>query len=176
MAITRTKKEELVELYKGQIERSSAIVFTDYRGTSVPKIQNLRTKLSEFDTVFMVVKNSLFGIALDQSDRIRPEELLAGPKAIAFVGEDIGQGVTALKDWIKTESTVQIRGALLDNVILDEERALALADLPTREQTLAMTLAAINAPASTLVRMINAPSSSLARVINAYVEKQKEAA
>lgn len=176
MAISRKKKEELVDQYKEQLETASAVVFTDYRGTSVPQIQSLRAKLSETDTKLVVTKNSLLKLALDKAGLPQPEELLAGPNAVAFIGEDIGRGVTALKDWIKDAKIVTIRGAIMDQTVLDETAADALADLPTKEQTLAMILGTINAPASTLVRMINAPTSSLVRVLNAHVEKQKEEA
>ena len=173
MAISRQKKEELVALYKEQIGQASAIVFTDYRGTSVPKIQSLRAKLSEHGTQYTVTKNSLLKIALEECNMPQPEALLAGPNAVAFIGEDIGRGVTALKDWIKAEKIVEIRGAILEQSVLDATGADALADLPTKEQTLAMILGTINAPATSLVRMVNGPGASLARVINAYVEKQQ---
>ena len=176
LAISRQKKEELVAQYKEQIEESSAIVFTDYRGTSVPQIQSLRAKVGETGGTYVVVKNSLLALALQECGLPQPEDLLSGPNGVAFIGEDIGQGVTAIKDWIKAARIVEIRGAILDQTVLDQNGADALADLPTKEQTLAMVLGAINAPASALVRMVNGPSASLARVINAYVEKQKESA
>lgn len=174
MAITRQKKEELLEQYKEQLEGASAVVFTDYRGISVSQIQSLRTKLKDAGATYMVVKNSIFGLALEQTDRQRPEDLLTGTKAVAFLGEDIGKGVQALKDWIRAEDIGAIEGALLETSVLDATRAGALADLPSKEETLAMVLGALIAPPGQLVRMINAPAASLARVLNAYVEKQQE--
>jgi len=175
LAITREKKEELVARYKEQIAKSPAIVFTKYQGTTVAQVQALRAKLHDQGASYMVVKNTLLGIALEQSGRVKPDELLAGANAVAFIGEDIGKSVTALKDWIKEAKVIEISGALLEASVLNAEQAESLSDLPTKEQTLAKLLGTINAPASQLVRMINAPSSSLARVINAYVEKRKEA-
>lgn len=174
MAITREKKEQLVALYKEQIDQASALIFTDYKGVSVPQIQSLRTKLQETDTTYMVVKNTLLSIALKEAGYPAPEEMMLGPNGIAFLGEDVGRGVSALKDWIKGEQIIEITGAVMDQSVLDAEGAEVLADLPTKEQMQAMLLGAIGAPASGLVRMINAPGSSLARVINAYVEKQNE--
>jgi large subunit ribosomal protein L10 len=175
LAITRAKKEELLEQYKEHISGSTAIVFTNYRGAKVSQLRSLRAKLNDAGGNYVVIKNSIFGIALEQLGRSRPEELLTGPNAVAFVGEDIGMGVTALMGWIKAEKIMEIQGALLGDSILDATNAEALADLPTRDEQLAMVLGAINAPASALARILNAPSASLARVINAYVEKQQEA-
>lgn len=176
MPLSRAQKEELVAQYEERINTSSALVFTNYKGVSVAQLRSLRGKLKETGTVYTIVKNSLMGIALKNTEREVPSELMNGENAIAFVGEDIGRGVTALKDWIKDEKIIEITGAMLETSLLDAKRAEALSDLPTKEQTLALVLGAINAPASTLVRMLNAPSASLVRVINAHVEKQKEAA
>lgn len=175
MAITRQKKEELVARYREALEGSSAVVFTNYKGTNVAQLRSLRGKLKEHNTSCIVVKNTLFKIALGETGFAQPDELLNSTNAIIFVSEDIGKSVTALKEWIKDAKILEIRGAILQKSLLTAEQAEALSDLPTKEQTLAMVLGAINAPASTLVRMINAPGASLARVINAYVEKQQEA-
>ncbi|MCB0105016.1 MAG: 50S ribosomal protein L10 [Caldilineaceae bacterium] len=175
LPLSRSQKEALVKQYEEQISTSSALVFTNYKGVTVAQLRSLRGKLKESGTTYAVVKNSLFGLALENVGREKPAELLQGANAVAFVGEDIGRGVTALKDWIKAERIIEINGALLESSVLNATQADALSDLPTKEQTLAMVLGAINAPASSLARMVAAPGASLARVINAYVEKQKEA-
>ncbi len=175
MAINREKKAELLAQYKEHIQQSSALVFTNFRGLSVPQLASLRAKLGEQNTRYVVVKNSLLGIALQESGLPQPEQLLAGPNAVAFLGEDIGRGMKGLLDWIKAEKVGEVSGALLGMSVLDATNAEALADLPTKEQTLAMVLGAINAPASSLARMLTAPGASLVRVLNAHVEKQQGA-
>ena len=174
MAIKREKKVELLETYRGQLKKSSALVFTNYRGLSVGKLASMRAKLSSNGTSLMVVKNSLLGIALREAGMPEPDSLLAGPNAVAFIGEDIGRSVTGLLDWIKAEKVGEVTGAILGNSVLDAKGAEQLAGLPTKEQTLSMVLGAINAPASALARIISAPSASLVRVINAHVEAQQK--
>lgn len=172
LAIKRERKVELLDIYRAEVQKSTAMVFTNYRGFSVANIQSLRAKLNETDTSFMVVKNSLLGIALEESGIAKPETLLSGPNAVAFVGEDIGRGVKGLLDWIKAEKIGEVTGSLLGDTVLDVPNTEALADLPTKEEVLAKVLGAINAPASNLARILSAPSASLVRVINAHVEKQ----
>jgi large subunit ribosomal protein L10 len=172
LAINRERKTELLEIYRTQLGKSSALLFTNYRGLSVAQLQSLRTKLGETDTGFMVVKNSLLGIALEEQGLPHPDSLLSGTNAVAFVGDDIGRGVKSVLDWIKAEKVGEVSGALLGNSVLDAKNAEALADLPTKEQVLAQVLGAINAPASSLARMLTAPTASLVRVINARVEQQ----
>jgi large subunit ribosomal protein L10 len=176
LAITRDKKVELIESYKTALSSSSAVVFTNYKGVSVAQINSLRAKLKDSNSSYMVVKNTLLGIAYEQLGRPAPTALLNGQSAVAFIGEDIGKGVTALKDWIRDAKVVEITGAVLDDAVLDAKQAEALSELPTKEQVLASILGTINAPASNLARILVAPQSSLVRVLNAYVEKQQAGA
>ena len=176
MAINRQKKEELVAQYKELIKNSSALVFTNYKGTKVSQLRALRVKLKDTNTTYVVVKNTLLGIALKESGRNAPEQLLTGSNGVAFLGEDIGKSVTALNEWIKSAKIMEVSGALLENSALDGKSAESLATLPNKDQVRALLLGAISAPARTLVQMINAPGSSLARVINAHADEQKEAA
>ena len=176
MPISRKEKGVLIEEYRELVRGASAIVFTNYRGTSVKQITALRAKLRDAGAKYVVTKNTLLGIALEQEGRVSPDELLAGPNGVVFVGEDVAKTVSALKDWMKEAKVVEITGAILENSVLDKGSAEKLSELPTREQILAKILGTINAPAQSLVSIINAPGASLVRVINAYVEKQKEAA
>lgn len=176
MPITRAKKEELLSQYKEKIANSSAIVFTHYRGSSVKQQRSLRAKLKDVGAEYLIVKNSLLGIALKEVRGIDADSLTSGPNGVVFVGEDIAKGVTALKDWIKAEKIIEITGAVLESSILNAESADKLSDLPTKEQVRAQLLGMLVSPASSLARIINAPAGGLARVINAHVEKQKEAA
>ncbi len=179
VAITRKKKEELVARYRELLEESTALVFTDYRGVTVAQINDLRNQLKETGTTYMVVKNRLLKLALEQSGRsLDLDGLLTGPNAVAFLGEDIGKGVKTLRDWIKQngEDLVTIKGALLEDEVLDAKRAASLANLPTREEMLATLLATIMAPASQLVRVIHEPGASLARVIKARADQEQQAA
>lgn len=185
MAISRAKKEELVEHYKSYIADAPAMIFTDYRGISVSKIQDLRTKLDSSGAKYVVIKNSLFSLALEAEERPLPVELLDGPNAIVFLGDDISNGAKALTDWIKTDEIVEIKGGILESSILDGKGVDALTDLPTKEQTQAMLLGALtgpanglvrvlNAPISDMVNMLNAPGSSLVRVLNARVANMQD--
>lgn len=178
MALTREKKRELVAAYKEQIEKATALIFTDYRGATVKQIHSLRTKLREADAIYMVTKNTLLGIALREAGYdMDLDGLLEGPNAIIFTGEDIGKSAKALKEWIKAEGdVVRLKGAILEGAVLDAKAAEALAELPSREQMLATLLSTIMAPATQLVRTINEPAASLVRVIQARVDQGQEAA
>ncbi len=176
MPITRSKKEELVTEYREAIRKSGALIFTNYRGTSVKQINALRAKIKDIGGDYIVTKNSLLGIALEQEGRVAPADLLKGPNGVVFASEDVAKSATTLNDWIRDAKVMEVTGALLENSTLTAEAATKLTELPTKEQVLASILGTINAPASSLARVLAAPASSLVRVINAHAEKLQEAA
>lgn len=176
MPISREKKTELVAEYRELVRKTPAIVFTNYRGTSVKQINALRARIKETGGDYVVVKNTLLRVALEQEGRVHPDELLAGPNGVVFAGEDIAKSVTVLKDWIKESKIGEVTGAILENSVLNAEAADKLSSLPTKEQLLAQILGTLNAPAGSLVRILNAPLASLVRVINARAEQMQEAA
>jgi large subunit ribosomal protein L10 len=176
LPITRSKKEDLVEVYRAAIRKSGALVFTNYRGTSVKQINSLRARIKDVGGDYFVAKNKLLRIALEQEGRVPPLELLKGPNGVVFASEDIAKSVTALNDWIREAKIMEVTGALLENSALDAATAAKLSEMPTKEQVLAKILGTINAPASSLARVIAAPASSLVRVINARAEQLQDAA
>ena len=178
MALSREKKEELVALYSEHLENASAVIFTDFRGSTVSQINGLRAQLKEADTGYMVVKNRLLRLALERNGvTAELDGLLDGPNAVAFIGEDIGRGVSALKDSLRElDEVIEIKGGILEQSVLDAAGAAALSELPTREEMLAKLLATIIAPATQLVRVVNEPGASMARVLKAHADAQAEAA
>ena len=187
MALSRQKKEELVGLYQAKLEESPAVVITKNSGATVAQLQSLRGDIKPTESTYMIIKNSLFKIALENLGRTSPDELLNGANAAMFTGEDISSSYKALRDALKRNDKLEISGALMESSVITGASVDGLADLPTKEQTRAMLLAALVGPSTSLVRMINAPANSLARVVNgpavsllnvlnAHIEKQKSEA
>ena len=67
MAITKKKKEELVDIFAERLERAKAAVFTDYKGLTVEEINEVRSKLRDQGIEFKVIKNTLFGLAVKRA-------------------------------------------------------------------------------------------------------------
>ena len=59
---------------------------------------------------------------------------------------------------------------MLDGRALSAGDVATLADLPSRDQLLAILLGVVNAPATKLLRTLNEPAAALARVIKAKFE------
>lgn len=165
MAITRERKQELVDSYVENLKNSHAVVLANYRSVTVQQIQALRRQMREQNSSVQVAKNTLLKLALQQVGMPVPEELLTGPTAIVYLPEDVATSSKVLFDATKDLEGFVVKGAILEGQILDAEGAKKLRDLPTRATVLAQLLGVIQAPASELLRTLQAPAGDLYRTI-----------
>ena len=176
MAITKKKKEKMVAGYLDIVSRSQAFILANYRGLTVAQLTDLRRRLREVGSGFLVVKNTLLTMALKQSGIPVPTEQLTGPVAVAYCPNEATAVAQVLRDFAKENEALEITGAILGTQFLDAAGARALADLPPREVILAQLLGAVQAPMSSLVSTINAPMRELVQVLQARSEQGQKAA
>ena len=103
-------KVKQVEQIKERYERASGVIFTEYRGLSVPALQKLRRNLAAQGAEYSVVKNTLFKRAAGEDAEKFPEELTSGPTAVAFVYKDEMATTKALFDFIKEQKAFVVKG------------------------------------------------------------------
>jgi large subunit ribosomal protein L10 len=171
LAITRTKKDQTIESYLEHLSMSRAVIFSEYRGTSVQQIQKLRNQMRDHNTSIQVVKNTLMSIALERAHMPSPAEHLTGPTAVVFLPDDTAAAVKALLDATRDVETFNVKGAILEGQVLNAEGARDLRNLPGRADVLGQLLGVLQAPASELVRTLEAPASELYRTLEAALRE-----
>ena len=164
------KKEAVAEI-KGQFSDSENVLLVDYRGLSVKDISALRRKISEADGRFVVYKNTLVEIAMCELALPGLGNLLEGPSAFIFTGEDPVAAAKTLKDFSKDHVALELKGGLVQNQVLDSDALAALAALPTREELLAKLLGTLQNPCRGFVYVISGPARGLVTVLDAAAKK-----
>jgi large subunit ribosomal protein L10 len=147
------------------------IILTNYSGTKVADITQLRTELKGKGASYQVVKNNLFRRALKDAGYIVIDEHLKGPIAVTFAGEEIGDAAKALKNFKKDHENFDYFLGVVEGVLYTEDQIKQFADLPTREVLLSQTLSLVQGPATGIAMGMNQIMSSLARAIQAVAEK-----
>ena len=171
MAISRKRKEELVEQYIEQLRASQGMVVAGYRGMRVGDLEQMRRSLREKQAAFYVVKNRLLQLALGEVGLDMPAEWLEGPTAIAFCHGEVPPVAKAISDLAKESAFLSVKGGLMEAAVLSAGDVVALADLPSREVLLAQVLGTINAPASQTAGVITSGIRQVLNVLQAYVDK-----
>ena len=176
MAITREKKEDILNEYVEQLKDSEAIIITGYRGIKVTDIQQLRARIREADGSYAVVKNTLARRALKENGWPDLDEMLTGPVGIGFCHHNVAGVAKAITDFAKKNEQISVRGGVMGTRVIDENAVKSLADLPSIEVLRAQLLGLINAPAGRLVGVVAGGVRQLVNVVNAYAEKEQESA
>lgn len=139
-------KQEAVDVVTAKLRESATTVVADYRGLNVAQVTELRKQLREAGIGFQVLKNTLLRRATAAAELTELDEVLTGPTAIAFSGEDAVAPAKILNDFAKKNDALKLKGAVVEGRVVGVEEVKALAELPSREGLLSMLLSVLQAP------------------------------
>ena len=176
MAITKERKNDLIQQYGEWLKKSQVQVVMSYAGLSMKDVDSLRSKLREIGGEFHIVKNTLVKLAFQQAGMPISEKLLEESTAVAFAFEDVPGFAKVLTDFMKTSEFLKAKGGYLDKKPFPATGVKALADMPPLPVMRAQLLGVMLAPASQLVRTLAEPARGLAAVIQAHARPDEAAA
>jgi len=175
LPITKDRKEELVAQLKELLEASNGFAVVSAVGLSVQKTQTLRKKIYDAGGQYVVTKNTLIRIALEQSGWSVPKDALAGPTAIIFGNDNFPAVAKAIVDFLKTEDfgeKLMIKGGVMGgNEVLRAKDVEAVSNLPTLPEMQAQIIGLIVAPARNLVTILQNADSGVVNVLQAWLDK-----
>jgi large subunit ribosomal protein L10 len=169
----RDQKEQVVEELTQRLKAAETLLVADYRGLTMPQIDELRTRLLASGARFTVVKNTLTRRAAEAAGTEALLTLLDGPSAIAFLEADgdMVAAAKALADAARETQVLEIRGGIMEGRALTAAEVESLATLPPAEVLRGQVLGAIVAPLTTLAGLLNAPLQNLVGLIDARIEQ-----
>ena len=139
-------KQEAVEVVTSKLRESATTVVVDYRGLNVSQVTELRKQLREAGVEFQVLKNTLLRRSAEAAELTDLNEILTGPTAIAFSGEDAVAPAKILNDFAKKNDALELKGGVVEGKVVSASEIKALAELPSREGLLSMLLSVLQAP------------------------------
>ena len=170
MALSKKRKEQVLDKYDAWLNDSQAVVLAEYIGLSMPEMDELRGKVREAGGEFHVIKNTLGRRAFKAAGLDAPEEYFLNSTAIGIAFEDPPAVAKAIKDFGKDHELVKIKGGFIDKEHMTADQIKALAELPPLPVVRSQLLAMFNTPATQLARILNEPGRSLAQVIKAHAD------
>ena len=154
-----------------RIERSDALLLTEYRGLSVSELTELRRSLAEGGTKFAVVKNTLMRRAVNDAGVAELEAMLEGPSAVAFVEGDPVAAAKSVVDAAKKYPTLVLKGGFMDGKMLSADDAKELASLDSREVMLSKIAGVMKSEMSKAAALFVGAQSKFLSLLEAYEEK-----
>jgi large subunit ribosomal protein L10 len=172
----KEQKERVVEQLAQRLRDSDTLIVADYRGLTMPEIDELRSRLLEAGARFTVVKNTLTRRAAEAAGKPEVLDLIDGPTAIAFLSPEGDPAAVAkvLNDTAKTNDVLVIRGGVLEGTVVGDVEIKRLATLPSADVLRAQLVGAIAGPLTTVVGLFTAPLRDLVGVLDARIRQLEE--
>jgi large subunit ribosomal protein L10 len=169
-----TKKIERVAALKEQIEGSTALLLTEYRGLTVSEITELRKSLRDGGASFSVIKNTLMRRALEQTEAAELGSLFDGPSAVAFVHEDPVAAAKSVTTAAKKFPALVLKGGFVEGRLLNADEAKSLADLESREVMLSKLAGLMKGELSRAAAVFQATQARFLSLLEAFKAKLPE--
>src|SRR5262245_54473058 len=166
-------KSRVVAELTERLRSADTLIVADYRGLTMPQIDDLRGKLLEHGARFTVVKNTLTRRAAKDAGADALLALLEGPSAIAFIEAegDMVAVAKALADSARDTKVLAIRGGILAGKEISADDVDELSKLPPLEILRGQVIGAVIAPLNQLLALVNAPLQNLYGLIDARIEQ-----
>jgi large subunit ribosomal protein L10 len=158
MALTKSKKHEVVSEVSDLLSNAKLTVVAQYQGTSVKAIQDLRKQAKANGTKVSVIKNRLVIKALEGNDTLKniDKAVLTGQLLYAFNTEDEVAPAQALHTFAKTNPSIVFVGAITaDGQFMSAEDVNALATLPSKNDLIAQVIATLQSPMNDVMNALS---------------------
>lgn len=155
MIATKAQKQEAVTELANRLRRAATVYVTDFTGLDVAKITQLRRRLRQAGTQFVVVKNTLARRALGDAHVEGLAPFLQGPTGLVLAEADAVAAAKVLAEFAREFEKPAIKAGLMDGKAVTAEQVRRLASLPPRTELLAQLGGALQAPMAGFVGALN---------------------
>ena len=154
MAITKAKKETILEKLDGIKNDSESIVFVNFQGLSVADTTAMRAKLRAEGVGYFVAKKTLMKKAFDKAFE-GEMPALDGEIAVAYSTDAIAPAQNVKEFAQKFKEQIAIVGGVFEGVYKNQEEMTEIASIPALPVLRGMFVNVINAPIQGLVISLN---------------------
>ncbi len=171
MAKSKQEKTDLLKKYKEAIEQNEGYIIVRSDNIDTITLSQLKQDLKEIDADFMVVKNTIFKIALEETKQPLETQKFSGASAIITFNEDPTQPAKLVKKIQQEMELLEPRYGVVEKGYIDSKKIMELAEIPPREQLYAQLLGSLNAPLSGAMNTLTGNVKGFTRILQTLSEK-----
>jgi len=170
----RGDKEVFVDGIRERLGRASVLYLTDFSGLDVKSMTKLRQHMRKNGAEYLVAKNRLVRMALQETDLPDLSSALKGPTGVVFVYGSAVEPAKALSDFAKEHGDRPVfKLGVLENQLLDAAAIARLAKLPPKEQLLAELAGALQSPMAQLAGVLGAKLQEMVGLLEALKNERE---
>ncbi|MCB5249378.1 MAG: 50S ribosomal protein L10 [Candidatus Cloacimonadales bacterium] len=171
-----------VDTVKNLVERLSsakAIVLVDYKGINIEQVNELRNRFRTEKVDYLVQKNTLLKIALNELGITELDDYLKGPTAVAVCLEEEVAPARVIAKFIKEvmeeADYPSFKAGYVAGHVFSPKELKALATLPSRDELLAKVLGSMTAPLTGFMAVNQGVIRKFVYAVDALIKKQADA-
>ena len=170
MAKTREHKETALQTLARQLKKAKSVVFANFQGLKVKDTDDLRAKCRADGLTYVVTKKTLVRRALTAVGQELDTKTFSGGVSVLCADDEVAAAKT-MAEFARTHEVAKIFGGMLDGVLVDAAKILALSKVPGRQELLSRLVGSINAPVSGFVNVLAGNLRGLVNVLQAVKKK-----
>ena len=171
-----------VDVVKSLVKRLSgakSIVLVDYKGINIEQVNELRNRFRTDQVDYVVQKNTLLKIALNELGITGLDKYLVGPTAVAICLTDEVSPARVLtkfkKEVMEDAGFPTFKAGYVAGHVFTANELTALAALPSREELLAKVLGSMSAPLTGFMAVNQGIIRKFIYAVDAIKNKQADA-
>ena len=140
--------------------------------TLAPTVTGLKIQLKDVDANFTVLKNSIFKVALQETEQPLQTQEFDGPTALITFENDPTTPAKLVKKIQKETELLEPRSGVYEGEFLSAERVMQLAEITSKEVLLSRLVGSMNAPLTGFMNAVTGNVRGLTVVLKGISEKQ----
>jgi len=169
----KSEKEILLQSYKDLLENSQGFFAVDGKSINNVTVTDLKKKLKAVGSQYVVVKNTLFKIVLQDKNLPLNTSQFDGQTVIVSYTGDPTEVAKLLKKVQKDSSGLfEARFGYIEGDYVSKDEVMNLADIPSKPELLAKLLGSLNSPVSGFMNAVTGNAKGFVRVISELSTKQ----
>ena len=167
--MNKISKKKIVTDYLKLFNNYKCILLVKNLGLSALDSRRIRSKLRQTDSKFIVAKNSLVKVALNNTKFLRLISLLNGPLVAVYSNEPISTSKVLVQ--LCNNNKIKIIGGFFLNKILNNSDVMHLSQMPNQNEIRINLVNLVNIYAKKIANILNSSNAKLTRVIKSYSTK-----
>ncbi len=171
----RKVRELMVKEMEGFFDADNGFVLSSFENIKAAKMDSFRKKINGAGSKYVIVKKRLGKMALDNVGLSELKDVFSDEKSIgvALFGDNPVAIAKLMADFAKKNKSFIMSAGCLEGRVFGAEKMKELADMPSRQQLLAMVVGTLNAPITGFVGVMASMVRSICQVVNAIKEKKE---
>ena len=168
------KKKEIVDSLKNTVQESSLSILLNAQGITANDIRAFRKSLYSKSSQMRVSKNTFIKRCLDELDLNLDSDVYSYPTAIVSTKDSVVELAKTTTALVKEFDFIRIKGAVLDQEVVDSSVVAELSKLPTKDILIGKLIGSCQSPIQGLLYCLSGSVSGLVFVLNNIAEKKQK--